>query len=130
MVISAVRSMQAEVVDPFALAQRIAELGEPLYGKLEPTGYPNTAEGWTNTAGVLGRINFGTALAAGQIPGVKVDIGRFDIKNPSVVARELLNIAPSASTLAALEKGMQDEAVATPSLLAAMVIGSPDFQRR
>jgi uncharacterized protein (DUF1800 family) len=130
MAISAVRAMQAEVVDTFALAQRIAELGEPLYGKLEPTGYPNTADGWTNTAGVLGRINFGTALAAGQIPGVKVDTGRFNIKDPSVVARELLNIAPSASTLAALEKGMQDEAVATPSLLAAIVIGSPDFQRR
>jgi len=26
--------------DTNTLAQRIADLGEPLYGKLEPTGYP------------------------------------------------------------------------------------------
>jgi hypothetical protein len=26
--------------DPFVLARRVADLGQPLYGKLEPTGYP------------------------------------------------------------------------------------------
>ena len=86
MVVSAVRALDAEVTDTFALAQRIADLGEPLYGKLEPTGYPNTGEAWTNTAGLLGRINFATALTAGQVPGVKVDISRFNFKDPSTVA--------------------------------------------
>ena len=57
MVVSAARALNAEVTDTFALAQQIADLGEPLYGKLDPTGYPNTGEAWTNTAGVLGRIN-------------------------------------------------------------------------
>jgi uncharacterized protein (DUF1800 family) len=126
MVISAVRAVGGDVSDTFVLAQRIADLGEPLYGKVEPTGYPNTSAGWTNTAGVLGRINFATALTSNQIPGVKVDRDRFSGKRASDVAADLLNAAPSASTLAAIEK---DSAAASP-LLPALVIGSPDFQRR
>jgi uncharacterized protein (DUF1800 family) len=130
MVVSALRATNADVADTFALAQRIADLGQPLYGKVEPTGYPNTAEAWTNTASVLGRINFATALTAGQVPGVTVDTSRFDVKAPSAAAADLLGTPPSASTLAAIEKGMQDAAVATPALLASLVLGSPDFQRR
>jgi uncharacterized protein (DUF1800 family) len=128
-VVSAVRAMNADVTDTFALAQRIADLGEPLYGKLEPTGYPNTGDAWMNTAGILGRINFATALAAGQIPGVTVDVGRFNVTDPPAVAGELLNTAPSPSTLAAIEKGMHGRET-TPSILATLVLGSPDFQRR
>src|SRR5215831_12867746 len=82
MVVSAVRALNADVTDTFVLGQRIADLGEPLYGKLEPTGYPNTSAAWTNTASVLGRINFATALTAGQVPGVKIDISRFNFKGP------------------------------------------------
>src|SRR5262245_51547093 len=33
MVVSAARALNAETTDTFALAQRIAELGQPLYGK-------------------------------------------------------------------------------------------------
>jgi uncharacterized protein (DUF1800 family) len=129
MVVSAARALNADVTDTFGLAQRIADLGEPLYGKLEPTGYPNTGEAWTNTAGVLGRINFATALGAGQIQGLKVDISRFNFKSASAVAAEVLNVAPSPSMLAAIEKGIQGTE-ATPSVLATLVLSSPDFQRR
>jgi len=129
MVVSAVRAVNADVTDTFALAQRIADIGEPLYGKVEPTGYPNTGEAWTNTAGVLGRINFATALVSGQIAGVKADVSRFNFKEPAVVAGELLNTAPSRSMLTAIDKGIQDKE-ATPSLLTSLVMSSPDFQRR
>ena len=47
---------------------------------------------------LLGRINFATALTAGQIQGVKVDItSRLDCKPAEAVAAELLGIAPSAA---------------------------------
>jgi uncharacterized protein (DUF1800 family) len=129
MVVSAVRTLNADVTDTFALAQRIADLGEPLYAKLDPTGYPNTGDAWTNTAGVLGRINFANALAANQVAGVKVDISRFNFKDPATVATALLGGAPSPSTLAAIETGIQGKE-ATPSILTTLVLGSPDFQRR
>jgi len=129
MVVSSLRIMNADVNDTFVLAQRVADLGQPLYGKIEPTGYPNTADGWTNTAGVLGRINFSTALTAGQIPGVKIDMSRFNFKAPAAVAAEILNSAPSAQTLSAIESGLKDKE-ATPSLLTNLVMSSPDFQRK
>ena len=129
MVVGAVRALNADVTDTFSLAQRIADLGEPLYGKLEPTGYPNTGEVWTNTASVLGRFNFATALTAGQVPGVRIDLSRFNFKGPAAVAGEVLNVPPRPSMLAAIEKGVQGKD-ATPSTLAGLVISSPDFQRR
>ena len=76
MVVSAVRALGGEATDTFTLAQKIAELGEPLYGKVDPNGYPETGEGWLSTANLLGRMNFATALASGQVPGVKVDSSR------------------------------------------------------
>jgi uncharacterized protein (DUF1800 family) len=129
MVVSSVRAVNADVSDTTALAQRIAELGQPLYGKVEPTGYPNTGEAWTNTASVLGRINFATALLGGPMPGIKVDMSRFNFKDPSAVAGDLLSTAPSPQTLASIEKGIQSKE-ATPSLITTLVLSSPDFQRR
>jgi uncharacterized protein (DUF1800 family) len=129
MVVSSVRAVNADVSDTTTLAQRIADLGQPLYGKVEPTGYPNTGEAWTNTASVLGRINFATALLGGPLPGVRVDMSRFNFKDPSAVAGDLLSTAPSPQTLASIEKGIQNKE-ATPSLITTLVLSSPDFQRR
>jgi len=129
LVVSSLRALNADVTDTFIVAQRIGDLGEPLYGKLEPNGYPNTGEAWTNTASVLGRINFATSLAGSQISGAKVDMSKFNFKDARTVAAEILNTAPSPSTLAAIEKGIQDKE-ATPSLLTTLVMSSPDFQRR
>jgi uncharacterized protein (DUF1800 family) len=128
-VTSAVRVLNTDVTDTYGLAQRIADLGQPLYGKVEPTGYPNTGESWANSAGILGRIDFAAALTAGQIAGARVDISRFNFKSPAAVAAELLGTAVSAATLTALDKGLANKE-ATPSMIASLVIGSPDFQSR
>jgi uncharacterized protein (DUF1800 family) len=128
-VVSATRALNADVVDTFVLGQRISDLGQPLYGKVEPTGYPNTGENWASAAGLLSRINIATALTSGQIPGVKVDISRFNFKPPATVANELLNMTAAPATIEAIEKGIQGHE-ATPSMLAASVLSSPDFQRR
>jgi uncharacterized protein (DUF1800 family) len=128
-VVSAARALNADVTDPFVLAQRIADLGQPLYGKVEPSGYPSTGEAWANSAGIIGRIDFATALIAGQIPGTRVDVSRFNFKTPAALAADLLGTAPSPAMLAAIEKGIQDKE-ATPSMLATLVISSPEFQSR
>ncbi len=129
MVVSAVRALNADVTDTLPLAQRIAEIGQPLYGKQEPTGYPNTSEAWSSASGILGRINFVTALTSGQLPGVKAEVSRFNFKTPAVVATEMIGIAPSPETVVAIERSIQGRE-ATPSMLAATVLGSPEFQKR
>jgi uncharacterized protein (DUF1800 family) len=127
MVVSAVRALGADVTDPTALAQKIAELGQPLYGKAEPTGYSTTADAWTNSAGFLGRINFAGALAAGRIEGVKVDPARLP-KSGQTASRQLLGVAASPATLSRLDNGASQ--TLSPASLTAVVIASPDFQRR
>ena len=128
LVLSAVRALDAEVTDAAALSQRIAELGQPLYGKQEPTGYSDRSDAWANTAGFLGRINFANALANGQIEGLSVDPARLP-RNPAAAAEQLLGSTPPRATLALLEKGLP-AGEATPAHLAAVLMASPDFQRR
>jgi uncharacterized protein (DUF1800 family) len=74
MVASAVRATNGNVDFAFALANQVAQLGEPLYRKMEPTGYSNSSQEWMNTAGLLGRMNFALQLADNRLPGVKVEV--------------------------------------------------------
>jgi len=129
MVVSAVRAMGAEVSDTFALVQKIGDLGQPLYNKLEPTGYPNTGDAWLSTVGVVGRMNFSAALASGLVSGVTVNPSRLAGKEFSVIARDLLGRDASAETRVAIEKGLEGKEQ-TPPFIASMVLSSPDFQRR
>jgi uncharacterized protein (DUF1800 family) len=73
MVASAVRAVNGNVDYAFALANQVGQLGEPLYRKVEPTGYSNSSEEWLNSAGLLARMNFALQLANGKVPGVKVE---------------------------------------------------------
>jgi hypothetical protein len=104
-------------------------MGEPLYSKLEPNGYPDIGETWLSTAGIMARINFPTALASGQVPGVSADASRWKGMDASAIARDLLGHDPSAQTLQAIESGLQGKDAA-PSLIASLILSSPDFERR
>jgi uncharacterized protein (DUF1800 family) len=72
-VASAVRAVSGEVDYAFPLANQVAQLGQPLYRKQEPTGYANFSREWLNSGGLLARMNFAVQLADNKIPGVKVD---------------------------------------------------------
>jgi uncharacterized protein (DUF1800 family) len=127
LVISAARAIDADVTDAGALAQHIADLGQPLYGKTEPTGYPDTMAAWANSAGFLGRMNFASALTNGRVAGANIDTARLP-RHPRA-AMELLGTGASR---AALETALGNvgEKELPPGTLAALVIASPDFQRR
>ncbi len=74
LVVSALRASGADITLAAPIARQIAQLGQPLYRKLEPTGYSNTGEDWVNSAALLGRMNFAVALAANRVPGVSVPV--------------------------------------------------------
>jgi uncharacterized protein (DUF1800 family) len=76
MVASAVRSVSGNVDFAFPLVNQVAQLGEPLYRKQEPTGYSNSSKEWMNSAGLLARMNFALQLANDKVPGVKVDTAK------------------------------------------------------
>lgn len=125
MVASAVRALDANVDDAFALSNQVGQLGEPLYRKQEPTGYANVNSEWVNSAALLARMNFALNLAQNRVPGVRVDASTLPA-DPSGIARRLVAGGVSEATLASLDKTQQP----TPQLLAGLVLGSPDFQKR
>ena len=62
MVASAIRSVNGDVDFAFGINGLMTQLGEPLYRKLEPTGYSNQSTEWMNSASLLARMNFANAL--------------------------------------------------------------------
>src|SRR5580704_6831034 len=133
MVASSARALDAHVIDAWALAGQVGTLGEPLYRKLEPTGYSNLSSEWVNSAALLGRMNFALQLAQDHVESVKVDVSRFG-DDPSAVAKILMFRAMSPQTRTAIEKALEDDQKTNkqknPAMVAALVIGSPDFQKR
>jgi uncharacterized protein (DUF1800 family) len=151
-VVSATRAVGARIDarGGLELAQAAALIGEPLYGAQAPTGYPDRAEAWVNAGALLGRLNFAQALARGRVPGVVVDLDRLlsgvdrqaparvldrlldrlvpgpvSVETRSVLTAELTD--PRVTRLTSDDRVAADTDVAT---LVALVLGSPEFQRR
>ena len=151
-VASAVRALGGSV-DPrggFQLARAIGEIGETLYGAQPPTGWPDRAEAWVNAGTLLARMNFAVALVEGRLPGVRIDTAAMatdaEAPDPRValdrVLATLLNGRASADTRRVLETQLGDPQITRLSpddrgpartdvaKLTALVLGSPEFQRR
>ena len=72
-VASALRVVGAEPDSTPRSAQMVARLGQPIFGRQTPDGWPDRGDAWMNTGAILNRINFGLALAAGRMPGASLD---------------------------------------------------------
>jgi uncharacterized protein (DUF1800 family) len=71
-VASALRAMNAQPDTTPRTAQLVARLGQPIFGRQTPDGWPDRGDAWMNTGAILNRINFGLALAAGRVPGASL----------------------------------------------------------
>ena len=128
LIVSAVRAADAQVDFAIPLATQIGQLGEPLYRKIEPTGYSSANSEWVNSAALLARMNFALALADNRVPGSKVDATKF-ADDPAAVARQVLFHEASQQTLDSIQKALAQREP-TSALVVGLVLGSPDFQRR
>jgi len=131
----------------------VARLGQGIYQHQAPNGWPETGDGWINTGAILGRVNFGVALANGAVPGVSVRRWPLYAALDSMpreqqvdgVVRALLGGDVSAAMRAVLlsgthplletsqQAGMNRPARPPQDGLAEVIglaIGSPEFQRR
>jgi hypothetical protein len=151
-VVSATRAVGARIDTRggMELARAAALIGEPLYGAQAPTGYPDRAEAWVNAGALLGRLNFAQALARGRVPGVVTDLDSLlssaDRQAPAQVLDRLLErLVPgpvSTETRSVLTAQLTDPRVirltsddrvaadTDVATLVALVLGSPEFQRR
>ena len=130
MVASAIRAVDGNVDYAFALNQLMIQLGEPLYRKLEPTGYSNRSTDWMNSASLLARMNFAVALTQGKVKGLVVDTSQF-AGDPNLIKRKLLMTDPTPEAQGMINSGIQQQSdVPAGPLVAGLTLGSPDFQRR
>jgi uncharacterized protein (DUF1800 family) len=151
-VVSAVRALggTTDAAGGMALARASAEIGEPLYRAQPPTGYADRGEVWVNAGALLARMNFALGLASGRYPHVSVALPALvagaDPRSPSAVLDRLLATLvtdePAPATRAVLTAQLGEPQITRLSpddrgpastdvaKLAALVIGSPEFQRR
>lgn len=72
--ISAARSLNADIKQPYQLHTWIDKMGQKMYYYQAPTGFPDKGQYWINTGALLNRMNFGLALASQRIPGVRINL--------------------------------------------------------
>jgi len=149
LVASATRAAGSEVAVPLALVQWTSRIGQPLYQCEPPTGYSDKADAWVNTGALLSRMNFSLALTANHIRGAQTDIdslfgGEMGVDPHATLNRAIQMILGgdvSQETRDTLEKQMDDPQILQATLddkvkqvnvamIAGLVLGSPEFQRR
>jgi uncharacterized protein (DUF1800 family) len=149
LVVSAVRAPSAEMTMPLPLVYWVGRIGEPLYLCQPPTGYSDRAETWVNTGALLSRLNFTLALAANRVRGSNVDpftlLGEDAAADPKLALeraeRVFLDGQVSPQTRDTLVQQLNNPQVLQASLddpvkqvdigvVAGLVLGTPEFQRR
>ena len=146
-VASSLRATQTDVSDPVSLLFVLNQMGMPLYGMQPPTGYSTNADVWVNSAALLARMNFALGLVTNKIYGSNFDIAKLipsAPSNPSVIdpyqaqlklEQVLLDGRVSEQThntiqsKAATPSTVNNPAQNGANAIAALLLGSPEFQR-
>jgi len=149
LVVSAVRALGTDVDTPMPLVQWVGRIGEPLYQCQPPTGYSDKADTWVNTGALLNRLNYSLALAGNKMRGARTDVPSLLGVEPSADPKAALDRAVQVflggqagpTTVETLEKQLDNPQVLQAKLddprkqvdlgvVAGLVLGAPEFQRR
>lgn len=111
LVVSAIRSVHANVVAPFQVFKKIENIGQKIYYYQAPTGFPDRADYWINTGALLNRMNFGMDIASDQMNGVKVDLleinQNHEPENPSAALQTYAGLLMPGRNMDATIKRLQ-----------------------
>ena len=126
-IVSAVRVTGLDVASALPLVQSVRDLGMPIYGAQPPTGYPDRADAWVNSGALLNRMNFALALTSGRMRALGAAPAGL-LATAEEARRTLYAVAlagdVSAPTAATVAKA------GTPAQAVALILGSPEFQKR
>lgn len=136
--VSALRAVDAQIIGRLQpLFNQLKLLGQPPFQWQTPDGYPDHADYWFTTSGLLNRWNFGLALVSGGISGVRVDArtlaGGAATADDAVdaLAQRILGRRLPDDARAILVDFASAGALETQfAPLAGLIIGSPHFQMR
>ncbi len=136
LVVSSLRALEADVKNPQPMMRWFDRMGEPLYGYLPPTGFPDYAESWANSGTLIARMNFGIHLATGRINGVTLkrlpkDGSSLTTEEALAMYSKLLLPAQDTSAIASeVKETVPADAERKEVQVISMLLGSPEFQYR
>jgi uncharacterized protein (DUF1800 family) len=149
LVASTARALNGDVEVTLPLVQWVGRMGEPLFQCQPPTGYSDKSEMWVNSGALLNRLNFALAFASDHMAGAEVNLkdmfGRDAATDPTAALSQALGlfldgqVAPA--TKQTLEERLSDPRIlqarlddpvkqVNEGLIAGLVLGAPEFQRR
>ncbi len=135
---SALRATNAVLRDPVKAAKGVGGMGQPLYQCEPPTGWPDRAEPWVNAGALLARMRAATGLFADRPDAAasadaKALLGGIDPREkPKAVSAfvdAFLGGEIGERTRAAILARLDHPGMSLDKI-AALVLGSPEFQRR
>jgi uncharacterized protein (DUF1800 family) len=143
LVASSLRALDGRTDAGPPLLAAMVRMGQPLFYYQAPTGFPDRGSAWINSGTLLQRINFATLLAANRIRGTQVDFEAVAPDSaPNEVAKELSDrlvggelSTETRQTIVKTVEGSEAPGVGGPWAgaalkVAAVLVASPDFQRR
>jgi uncharacterized protein (DUF1800 family) len=124
-----------------SLNWHVFELGEPLLACTPPTGYKEVSKIWVGSGALVERLNFALALTQHRVADVKFSIRNLLGETDPHQSTAVLNKCEAALVPGQLSPGTRavlDRAVVPPegnrpidtSKLVALLLGSPEFQRK
>jgi uncharacterized protein (DUF1800 family) len=125
-----------------SLNYHIYEFGEPLFACSPPTGYPEISRKWVSASALIDRLNFAMTLTQQKVSDIRFDarqtLGGIDLDQPDAVIDQCVASLLQNKVSPATRQVLSQAAVPAPgagqtvdpSKLIALVIGSPEFQRK
>jgi uncharacterized protein (DUF1800 family) len=124
-----------------SLNWHILELGEPLFACTAPTGYKEVSKFWVSPGALIERLNYALALTQQQVSDVRFSpqtiLAGIDLDNPDAVLNQTVAVLLQNNITNTTREVLKQTALPTgesktvnPSKLIALIIGSPEFQRK
>jgi len=125
-----------------SLNWHIVELGQPLFACTPPTGYKEVSGAWMSPGSFIERLNFAVDLAAQRISDVSFDSSKIltgtDLDKPDAVLDRCVAVLLQNKVTESTRKVLKQATLAAPgdsqadqaARLTALIIGSPEFQKK
>jgi uncharacterized protein (DUF1800 family) len=125
-----------------SLNWHIYDLGQPLFACAPPTGYTEDSRSWVSPGALIERLNFALALTEQKVSDIPFDsqtiFTGIDLDKPDAVLDRGVSVLLQDHVSDATKKVLQETVVPAstenktinPNKLVALIIGSPEFQRK
>ena len=125
-----------------SLNWHILELGEPLFACTPPTGYKEVSKFWVSPGALIERLNFAMALTEQKLSDITFNaqtiLSGTDLDDPNAVLNQCVSVLLQNNITDSTRKVLTESALpapgenktVNPTKLIALIIGSPEFQRK